>query len=98
MKNFFLSLALLVPIVAFSSEKDTHVIIPMPVVCDLSKKILDVIKEYDEKLVFVGIEVTDKNSVHLWKNNDTGSFTIVVTPIKSDYSCILSTGTTSRQI
>lgn len=98
MKKLLASLALILPTIAFSSEKETHVIIPMPIVCDQSKKILDVIKEYDEKLVFVGLEVTNKNSVHLWKNKDTGSFTFVITPVKSDYSCILSTGTTSRDI
>ena len=100
MKKFFLSLALMLPIITFSQEKekDTYVIVPMGIVCDKAKKVLDAIKEYDEKLVFVGMEEGSVNTISLWKNDVTGSFTVILTPKNADYSCIVSSGQTSRSI
>ena len=98
MKKFFLSLAVMLPIIAFSKEKDTYVIVPMGIVCDKAKKVLDAIKEYDEKLVFVGMEEGSVNTISLWKNDATGSFTVILTPKNADYSCIVSSGQTSRSI
>jgi|688.fasta_scaffold24090_2 hypothetical protein len=98
MKKFFLSLALMLPIITFSKEKDTYVIVPMGIVCDKAKKVLDAIKEYDEKLVFVGMEEGGVNTISLWKNDATGSFTVILTPKNADYSCIVSSGQTSRSI
>jgi hypothetical protein len=94
-KILFFALALL-PIFAFS--KDTHVTIPMPVICDLTEKIVAIMKEFDEKIIFVGLEESNSNTVSVWRNDTTGTFTLTITPKSSKYTCVISAGSTSRNI
>jgi hypothetical protein len=94
-KVLFATLAFL-PIFAFS--KDTHVTIPMPVICDTSEKVIAIMKEFDEKIIFVGLEESNSNTVSVWRNDTTGTFTMTITPKGSDYTCVISAGSTSRNI
>lgn len=94
MKKIILSILLLLPITI--TAKENPVVIPMPVVCDKQESVLSMLKDFNEKLTFVGVEDDTKNSISVWRNTDSGSFTVVVTPKNLGYSCIVSAGSSSK--
>lgn len=92
MKKYIVALAL-IPSLAYANFFEGNI----GVLCGPTNEVLNVIKEFKEENVFVGLE--DAGSlVTLWVNEETGTYTIIKTSkTNTELSCVFGTGVAQQR-
>jgi len=85
--------SIFLPMMALSQTNvpSTAFTYPLSVLCDRTSKVMKVMEEYKERQSFIATE-ENGSIISLWKNEDTGSYTLFKTTKSGDISCILSIG------
>ena len=89
----FIAFILMVCVIAIAIAQSAPVEIEKKVVCDNTKRIVDVlINEYNESPIWAGNDEKSKYSILI--NQETGTWTII--QFDKNTTCILGTGENSR--